>query len=65
VHAIYPLSELPECYAEWADKNLDFVEQGENITDKKGCLPGARRLEDIKKQEEEKGLSLDEPSRSS
>ncbi len=62
-HAIYSGEELPDCYAEWADKNAELAERGERVTEKKSPLPGARPLQEIQDGEGIAGLSVDEPSK--
>ena len=63
INAVYPESELPECYAEWVEKNAELFEQGEVITDKKDPLTGALPLDDVQKKEQEAGFSVEEPSK--
>ena len=63
INAIWPESELPECYAEWTDKNAELFEDGEVITDKKDALDGALPLEDIQAKEKEAEFDVDEPSK--
>lgn len=63
INAIWPESELPECYAEWTEKNAELFEQGEVITDKKDALEGALSLEEIQAKEAEAGFDVDEPSK--
>lgn len=63
INAIYPESELPECYAEWTDKNADLWEQGECVTDKKDQLDAALSLEAIQEKEKAAGFQVDEPSK--
>ena len=64
INAIWPESELPECYAEWTEKNAELFEDGEVITDKKDALDGALPLEDIQAREKEAEFEVDEPSKS-
>ena len=64
INAIWPESELPECYAEWTEKNADLFEDGEVITDKKDAMDGALSLEDIQAKEADAKFEVDEPSKS-
>ncbi len=63
VHAIYPEDELPDVYQEWTDKNRELFEGGENITDQKDAMDGAKTLEAIQAEEAGKGWSVSEPSK--
>ena len=63
INAIYPESELPECYAEWTEKNADLFEGGENVTEKKDALDAALTLEQIQVKEKEASFDVDEPSK--
>ncbi|MGE3165909.1 MAG: ferredoxin family protein [Planctomycetota bacterium] len=62
VNAIWPEDELPEVYAEWADKNRELYESGESITQQKGPLDGAKDLAEIQAEEAKQGLDITEPS---
>ncbi len=64
INAIWPESELPECYSEWTEKNADLFEDGEVITDKKDAMDGALSLEDIQAKEADAKFEVDEPSKS-
>ncbi len=63
INAIYPESELPECYSEWVEKNAELFEGGENVTEKKDALDGALSLEAIQGKEKEAGFDVEEPSK--
>tara|TARA_B100000029_G_C16939720_1_gene728290 strand:+ start:151 stop:507 length:357 start_codon:yes stop_codon:yes gene_type:complete len=63
INAIYSESELPECYAEWTDKNAELFEDGENATEKKDALDAALSLEEIQAKEKEANFEVDEPSK--
>lgn len=63
INAIWPESELPEAYADWAEKNTELFEAGENVTEKVDALDGALSLEEIQAKEAEAGFSIDEPSK--
>ena len=65
INAIYPESELPECYAEWTEKNATLFEKGEVITDQKEALEKALSLEEIQTKEAAAGFQVDEPSKAS
>ncbi len=64
INAIWPESELPECYAEWTEKNAELFEDGEVITDKKDAMEGALSLEEIQTKETDADFEVDEPSKS-
>ena len=64
INAIWPESELPECYAEWTEKNAELFEDGEVITDKKDAMDGALSLEEIQTKEADANFEVDEPSKS-
>jgi len=63
INAIYPESEIPECYEEWIEKNAELFGHGENCTEKKDSLPGALSLEAIQGKEKAAGFAVDEPSK--
>ncbi len=63
INAIWPESELPDCYAEWTEKNNELFESGEVITDKKDELEGALSLEEIQAKEADASFEVDEPSK--
>jgi ferredoxin len=63
INAIYPESELPECYADWTAKNTELKSAGTNITEKKDPLGGALTLEQIQQKEAAAGFHVDEPSK--
>ena len=63
INAIYPEAELPECYAEWVDKNEQLYEDGEVITEKVDELEGALSLEEVQEKEKAAGLDVEEPSK--
>ena len=63
INAVYPESELPECYEDWTEKNAELFEDGENVTEKKDALDGALDLETIQAKEKEAGKAVDEPSK--
>lgn len=62
VNAIWPEDELPEVYQDWADKNRELYEQGENLTAQKGALDGAPDLAEIQEKEQAQGWEITEPS---
>ena len=62
VHAIWPESELPECYTEWTDKNKELFEGGEVITEQTDPLEGALDLDAVQAREKDKGMDVEEPS---
>ncbi len=64
INAIWPESELPECYAEWTEKNAELFEDGEVVTDKKDALEAALSLEEIQTKEADANFEVDEPSKS-
>lgn len=64
VHAIYPEDEVPDPYQEWIEKNAELTPDGENLTEQKEALEGARDLEQVQKEEKEKGWQIEEPSNS-
>ncbi|HLU48356.1 MAG TPA: ferredoxin family protein [Planctomycetota bacterium] len=63
INAIYPESELPECYQNWAEQNAQLFPKGTQISDKKDPLPGALTLEQIQEKERNAGFSVEEPSK--
>ena len=63
INAIYPESELPECYQEWLDKNAELYEGGEAISDKKDALGGALDLDAIQAKEKAASFDVEEPSK--
>ena len=62
VNAIWPDSEIPDEYKEWIERNTELVDQGENITDQKDPLDGAKDLAQLQEEEQGKGWSIEEPS---
>lgn len=62
INAIYPDSELPEHYAEWATFNAELFSAGTNVTTKMGPLPTAVGLDEIRKREAQAGWPSTEPS---
>ena len=63
INAIWPEDELPEEYAEWTDKNAELWEDGEQISEKKDALDGAKDLATLQSEESDKGWSIEEPSK--
>ena len=63
INAVYPESELPECYADWTEKNAEIFEQGEVLSEKLDALDGAWELDQIQEAETAEGFSVDEPSK--
>jgi ferredoxin len=63
INAIYPESELPECYADWQEKNEQLFEGGSTLSQKKDPMPGAQTLEQIQAKEKADGHTVDEPSK--
>ena len=63
INAIWPESELPECYADWTEKNTELFEGGEVITDKKDEMENALSLEEIQAKEADAKFEVDEPSK--
>ncbi len=61
IHAIYADDELPEAYADWAEKNAELYSEGENVTERGEPLDGAKTLDQIQKTEKDKGLNVSEP----
>lgn len=61
IHAIYEEEELPECYAEWKEKNAELFSSGTVITQKKDALPEAKSLDQIQAEEKAKGWQVSEP----
>jgi ferredoxin len=61
VHAIYEDEEVPEPYKEWTQKNAELWESGEQISEKKEELPGAKTLEQVQEEEKSKGWDVSEP----
>ena len=63
INAVYTESELPDCYADWTEKNAEIFEQGEVLSEKKEALDGALDLDEIQEKEKTEGFSVDEPSK--
>lgn len=63
INAIYPESELPDPYKDWADKNRALFSGGTGTSEKKDPLPGALDLSAIQGKEKAAGFSVDEPSK--
>lgn len=62
VNAIWPDDELPAEYKQWASRNRELYEKGENITSQLGPLDGAKELADIQAEEKARGWKITEPS---
>jgi len=62
IKAIWAEDDLPEEYAEWADKNRELFESGENLTEVIGPLEGAKTLEQIHEEEKAKGWDIEDPA---
>jgi ferredoxin len=63
INAIYPESELPDCYKDWVDKNKDLFAAGKQTSEKVDPLPSALALAEIQNRERSAGFSVDEPSK--
>ena len=63
INAVYPESELPDCYADWTEKNAEIFEQGEVLSEKKDALDEALDLDEI--QEKDKNSSAEVSNESS
>lgn len=63
INAIYPESEIPECYQDWVQKNAELFPNGVQISEKKDQLPSALGLEEIQEREKKAGFSVEEPSK--
>lgn len=63
INAIWPEDELPSEYADWTAQNAEKWEEGQQISEKKDALEGAKDLVAIQAEEAGRGWSIEEPSK--
>ena len=61
VHAIYEEEDVPKAYQEYIELNATRWESGKQMSEKKDAPPGAKSLEQVQQEEQDKGWDVDEP----